>query len=576
MSGLTPLPDNVPLDPVKVPAALPSGAPFVGMGTFNGQSYPMYGEAPQAGPTPLPDDAQLDHSSQSLGFLKGVTRPWDNAAHWLSEAVPGLDAVGQYMGMPSSGEVRQQHQDYFKQRENAGEQPGAIGDFAGNMLATIPLAVATKNPWIGGAAYGALNTEHPDSAKDVAWDAGVSALGNKAGGALISGIGKAVSPVVNPLVQALLDRGVRMTPGQIVGGTTQKLEDAATHLPFIGPMINAARNRSFSDFNTGAINQALEPLTSLERYGISGFPAKLPPNLPSGHEAIKFAKDTLGDAYNAILPRTNFQVDMPFIQNVGKIVQMAKDLPEREGGQLQSLIKSYVIDPIAKAGGLTGEGYKEVYSKLGSLTRQYGKSGDVFQRSIGDGIKQIRVEMRDALYRNNPEMQGALKAVDTGYAHLKRVIGAAASPGAQEGVFSPTNLAQAVRRQDGSVDKGASAIGEALMQRYAEAGKAVLPSKVGDSGTALRTLIQNGLGSLAAGGGAFAHGVVPSLVLGAKAAPVLAPVFGAYTKRGSQIVGSALTKRPASAQALAAALAKLEKPASYAGSAAASELDSGR
>lgn len=532
--------------------------------------------AAPAGFQPLDPNIPLDHTSQGLGFMEGLARPLDNAAHWLGNTAVGrgIDSVGEFLGMPTADQGNAKHQAYFQSREQNGETPGGIGNFIGSIPSAVVIALATKNPWLAGAAFGAVNTEHPDSAKNVAWEAGVNAIGGGVGNKVLGAGARVLSPQVSKLVQALLDKGVRLTPGQISGGWSQKLEDGLTHLPFVGTSITNAKNQSLSDFNRGAINEGLAPLSVLKNYGLN-VPTKLPDSAPSGHDAIKFAKSTLGDAYDAILPQATFRADQPFAENLSKIYGMSGDLPGKEAAYLQDYLSKYVIQPISKNGALTGEGYKQIYSKLGTDARKYATSTDTFQRDIGSGIKQTQQEMRDALYRGNPEIQPALDAIDQGYAHFKVAEGAAAK--ATEGIFSPAQLATASKA---GATQGQKAVGNALLQNYADAGRKVLPSTVGDSGTPIRTLIQNGVAGLLGGGAgaaAMAHGVIPSMESIAMAAPMIAALRGAYTQKGSQFITKAITgNRPDYMQTIAKVLAQMKGPATYAGAASAAQLYSSR
>lgn len=59
-------------------------------------------------------------------------------------------------------------------------QGSTMGNLTGNILTTLPAALATKNPWVSGAATGAMMTDKRD-AGGILMDAGVGALGGKAG-----------------------------------------------------------------------------------------------------------------------------------------------------------------------------------------------------------------------------------------------------------------------------------------------------------------------------------------------------------------------------------------------------------
>ena len=119
--------------------------------------------------------------------------------------------------------------------------------------------------------------------------------------------------------------------------------------------------------------------------------------------------------------------------------------------------------------------------------------------------------------RQNPAQADRLRQINEGYANLVRVERAAGSTASQatEGVFSPTQLGVAAAQGAG---RSSRANEGALLQDLAVAGRNVLPSRIGDSGTATRGAITG----LLAGGAAFVNPVV--------AIPTIAATIGAYSK----------------------------------------------
>jgi hypothetical protein len=213
---------------------------------------------------------------------------------------------------------------------------------------------------------------------------------------------------------------------------------------------------------------------------------------------------------------------------------------------------------------MTGDTFKQADTKLGQLGREYSSSGDPEQRKMGGIFRDVQGELRGILERSNPEHAGELKSINQSFANLVRVEGAAASAGAKGGVFSPSQLASAVKRFDSSVRKKAYATGNALLQDVSDAGNSVLPPSVGDSGTPYRTIAAYLLGG----------GVSAATAL--KATPLLAPLT-LYSKVGQKAFQSAvLAPRGPGAKALAKALTKLKAPLAVAGGSAAAEAADGR
>ena len=68
------------------------------------------------------------------------------AANTIGIAKP-LNALGAKLGMAPSAEAgEQQHEQYVAAQEKAGVVPGKIGEFAGNVVGTLPASGA----WSGG------------------------------------------------------------------------------------------------------------------------------------------------------------------------------------------------------------------------------------------------------------------------------------------------------------------------------------------------------------------------------------------------------------------------------------------
>lgn len=134
------------------------------------------GSVQQAGPALEADNA--------LGFAKGVVKPIDNAAkglEWLAGTV-GLDkpinAVGDFLGMPSMKEVAADRRLALATAEKQGRRPGGLGEFAGNVVGTLPLSALRIGALGQGALAGGALSE-ADDAKGVVRDVAVGAAAGK-------------------------------------------------------------------------------------------------------------------------------------------------------------------------------------------------------------------------------------------------------------------------------------------------------------------------------------------------------------------------------------------------------------
>lgn len=502
--------------------------------------------------------------SQLLGAEEGATNVFDRGAQALKYAanrvpVPftggkglgdAVDSLGQAIGLNSVEGANARHRAYFADQEQT-RTPGKIGRFAGEVAATIPVALVTKNPWAAGAISTPLmgDSETPEG---VAGEAGLGALTGGTGDKLLKGAAYLAAPVVRPAVAALRDAGVTMTPGQIFGGLTKGVEDRVAGFPIVGDWIKDAQRRSVEDFNRAAINRSLAPLGR-----------SLPADTAAGHDAVAFAGDALGETYDRLLPQISTKLDSPFSQAIADAgATVDARLPNAMGEQFQSTLadvfkKLGTPQGMGPANTFGGRATKDVAIDLGALKRSYSGSADANQRALGGAYADVARALDDAVARSNPQLSAELGAIDQGYANLVPIERAAANAtgnasGKAAGVFTPQQLRQAVRQGDTSVRDRATARGSALMQDLAENGIQVLPSSVPDSGTAGRLLLGTPL---------VTHNPV---ALGAAAA-----VPAVYSKPGLRVVNKVLARKAsAGEQSLAdllSTLAQYSAPLSAAG-----------
>ncbi len=344
-----------------------------------------------------------------------------------------------------------------------------------------------------GAGMGAIGAEAAGATHELTGNPALTAAAGllaPAAAAKIAGGGVKLSPQA----QLLADEGVTLTPGQIKGGMLKRAEDAATSMPILGDAIKGAQRRGIESFDAAALNRALEPIG-----------AKLPGHL-KGKAAVEYTYGKLGDAYDGLLPNLKGDLNavpgagaLPkvagqaappsFRQELDNIRSMAQSLPEPQRGQFGRIIDREIIERFTPQGKASGEVLKDIESKLGGIAKRAGKSDDYDIRTMGDAVEEARNAMRRMVENVNPRYQGELQKINEGYANFKKVQNAAGRVGAQEGVFTPSQLHSAVRSGDTSKDKARFSEGNALMQDLSGAGKAVLSPTVPDSGTVSRAAI---------------------------------------------------------------------------------------
>lgn len=449
--------------------------------------------APQQGAPSSPAGTGTENFAAGFGrglynLARGGKQRLDEAAASLESLVPGGADISRKFGGKTAADIQAEGQAEIDERRRM-DKPlldtwqGTTGDILGTVAGGSMFSRA--GPIGSGAALGFLTPTATGESplKNTAMSAGLSFLGDKA----IRGISRMVSPKIAPDVKALSDQGVKMTPGQIIGGAANKAEERATSLPFVGDAIASARRRSVDSFDRVAINRALTPIGD-----------KLPEKL-AGREAIQYADDALGKAYDDILPKLTTQADAKFVSDIQALRSLVTggNMGPAEGQQFNRILQNQVLGKFQGQAAITGETLKQMESELGRVGRSYMSDASADKRQLGGAVLELQSSLRDLVMRSNPKYADELKAINTGFANFKRVQRAAASVGAEEGVFSPAHLQNAVKALDRSKDKGRFAKGQALMQDLSDPGKSILGSKVPDSGTPGRLMNVGAMASAA-------------------------------------------------------------------------------
>lgn len=406
--------------------------------------------------------------------------------------------------------------------QTGGGLAGAIGGgvAAGLPLALVPGANTYAGSALGGALYGAL--QPTSEAGERKRNAAVGAVGGAVGKVAGNVARRVLAPTVDEPVRTMIDARVPLTPGQILGGSFKTAEDKLTSLPVTGDFIQSARTRGVEAFNRAAINKATAPIGKK----ITAI----------GHEGIEQARDAIGAAYDDLLPKMVVKADKIFSRGAGKLQSMVQSLNPDAARKFNAVFAEHITGKLGNAGAMSGEVFKRVDSELGRLARGLRGSAVFAERDLGDAFLQLQNLLRKASVRSNPTLAPQLRGVNQAYAQLLRVENAAARSGAQEGVFRPAHLRQAARQLDSSLRKRSFAQGKALGQSFAEAGQAVLPSTIPDSGTFGRAA----MGGLAVG----ASAVNPMVPIGLAAGGAL------YTPPAQWAMQQLLTNRPAAVRGL--------------------------
>ena len=275
-------------------------------------------------------------------------------------------------------------------------------------------------------------------------------------------------------VKALTDHGFNpreMTPGQIKGGEARRTEDAAKSKPNQSRAIRDQEQRSVRELNRTWYDQALKPIgQKFEGANI-------------GAEGVAQVGDKISAVYERALPKAVGKIDPDFQASIAELRAKDTKVLGPYHGALETIIDQHVL-PRFQNGVMDGEGFKKVESELGTIAAGYRQKGE---RLLAEHVDGLRGALRDNIERNSPPgVREEIKAANTSWAIYKRIQSAAARRPASNGIASPMDFLQAVKKLDRSRDKGSFARGDALMQPLAKSGYEVLRNVVADSGTTER------------------------------------------------------------------------------------------
>jgi len=450
--------------------------------------------------------------SAARGFALGAMKPVDN----IRSAVSQIPVVGDALEFVRTKVVGRQPTKASVAANDAARANNTRTGYQllGNIAGTAPTLALPGGAGVQGAAGGALLSDAKDMRGLIA-DTAIGALGGKVGGKVVKGVGAAIAPKLSATAQRLVDKGIPLTLGQIgraadtYGGKfVAGVEDA---LSSIIPGINMAREKGIAAFNRAVVDDVLQPL------GV-----KMPANIPAGHEAVAFAKQQFTRAYDSTLARMKVTVDPSLQTALGTIVRSAKTVPGDAETTLKNIIDQFITKRAGASGEIAGDAMKSAVSQLRKKAKGL--------RGTAPELAALVDDVRFALLAKAGQDSGGglgarLATIDDAYGNFVVLRNAAKGP--VDGVFTPKGFNTAISVSDSSVGKGAKATGQARMQGLAKDASAVLPSSIGETGTAPRALA----GALVGGAGvANPATLLPALATGAA-------LSVPYTRAGQQALG---------------------------------------
>ncbi len=355
----------------------------------------------------------------------------------------------------------------------ANSKRAGVAARAGRVAATAAPDVARATVYGAGSAEGDLGQRVRGAGEGALLGAAGNAAGRALGGTVSRALrGKAVSPAVRELA----DAGVVMTPGQRAGpGTIRKnLEEGVLgSLPVIKSIPTAAKRRGIEQLNIAAINRALAPI---------GY--TLPRGVKPGRDLIAMADDVAYAAYDRSVSGLVLGRDKGLQAAAEAIAEGARANVGPGAGQLNAIVRRTLAQ--LDDGPLAGSRVRDMLSDLrGEASEFMRATATANERRIGKELWKLHDQIDSALVRQNTKggVKGFKKARQA-VADFKRIKAAAArSP---DGVFSPSQLHQAVTKRGYGTTTDKVARGEARLQSLSDAAKQVLPDNLPNSGTAER------------------------------------------------------------------------------------------
>ncbi len=333
-----------------------------------------------------------------------------------------------------------------------------------------------------------------------------------------------VAPAVTGAARDLIKKGVALTPGQAVGGSSllgtalQRAEErAADTVPLLGDAIRGAFDRATAGFNRATVSEALGPL------GV-----KVPKDL-AGKSLIGFGQRVIKNQYDAILPKMSIDNVMPLSSALNTVTS---DLPEDIAKDVKNRVSRHILANF-KDGKMTGANIKKAQTELRrDILRLRTKSPTDLSERTADALEDVRNVFSAELQAANPVQGPKLNNIDRAYGQFEIVRVAELQRKTTDG-FLPGDLLQATAKGDITKRKSQFSAGEARLQRFAQAAQDVMGNKTPNTGTAARLMSPTGMGVASAGGGALSQ--ADPITIGATLASPLA-----YSSAGVPIAREAI------------------------------------
>jgi hypothetical protein len=339
---------------------------------------------------------------------------------------------------------------------------GSVGNFIGEAAAITPLTLGI------GAGLGAVgrgtsaasrflgNPLTRGGAEGAAQGFVSAGPGNRGEGAVIGGafgtalpaVGGAISTAAKglkrtPDAQALLDRGVSLTPGQMnPTGMVNQIEESLQSVPLVGSVVRSARDNAEQQFNRAAVGEvAAAPIST----------------------AAKTVGEQLDEAYKSFAPLyaqgKGFPVgarivntngpDVPIADALGKLGNKPRAglVPADRTNEVRALKDQLneVIQAAKKKGGMDSNDLLKFRSTIREAKRGFSGPGakESAMRKLYDEADDVVTQALDS--QLPPSAMAAVRTADKKYGSYKVLEDAVSRARDRPNGFTGTMLSQAVR-----------------------------------------------------------------------------------------------------------------------------------
>lgn len=312
--------------------------------------------------------------------------------------------------------------------------PGAGTTGLAMKVAPSLARTAVRRGALEGAAQGALMADPGAGSEGAAFGAGAGALlpaAFRGGSRLARGVER------TPEAQALMDRGVDLTPGQMnPGGVFNQLEESWQSMPVLGPVITGSRDSARRQYQQAIVREGAAPGAVI----------------PDGD-----IDEMLDAAYKSFAPlydqAKGFPVRPYIINTAGKDQPLAtlfrqtvnsRSIPATDEARKRAM---GILQNELSSGVGTSDDLLRIRSNIRAEAREASKSPESLQRDTAALLESAESQITKALESQLPaDALAALRTADSKYGTYKIIEGAVAAAKDQPGGFSPAQLSTAIKK----------------------------------------------------------------------------------------------------------------------------------